>query len=225
MKTTSVSKARGENVKSKANPLKNLSAILFHKLQSSASNSCNLNQIANEILKECKMKSDTAHRRIYDIANVYEGAGLITRSPESRPKEFGVITAHRDEFYDSAFKKEIRLRKPEIHLLTSFRSGEQLPSHKETLCGPLKRNKDRLCSLQKEKASALLRLKAKKADYDLLKDEYALAKEWILYNQKRATNKAVQKDRRDDCSNSNVENAFLHPPFTLLAAQPHTYNP
>ncbi|KAJ7528819.1 hypothetical protein O6H91_15G021700 [Diphasiastrum complanatum] len=77
--------------RSKANPLKHLAIILLKKLQSSQGKACNLLQIAKEIHSEAKDKHNPTLRRIYDVVNVCEGAGLLVRTFGSSSKRIAVL--------------------------------------------------------------------------------------------------------------------------------------
>ncbi|KAG0583946.1 hypothetical protein KC19_3G174000 [Ceratodon purpureus] len=63
-----------------ANPLKHLASLLCEKLRAAGGAPCNLMQVATEIHSQAENKHNTTMRRIYDVVNVCEGAGLLART-------------------------------------------------------------------------------------------------------------------------------------------------
>ncbi|XP_024363724.1 uncharacterized protein [Physcomitrium patens] len=70
----------------RANPLKHLASLLHEKLMAAQGGPCNLLQVATEIHSQAEDKHNTTLRRIYDVVNVCEGAGVIVRTGQRSPK-------------------------------------------------------------------------------------------------------------------------------------------
>ncbi|CAM6118333.1 unnamed protein product [Calypogeia fissa] len=214
----------------KANPLKYLATVLRSKLQPHYE-ACNLLGVATEIHDEAKNKHNTTLRRIYDVVNVLEAAGLLERSNGSTPKKSrnqsnAVTGLPSAECSQSAVDFGVDVKKCKDEQIDVYsRSRTTSPAKKQNRLekkstrgsrirwlGPGSESEkrchtDTLCRLTEQKIAAVQRISEKQRELEYLQEELRLTTELIKHNQSRIY--------RSDRSNEANMNPCTPPPEDL----------